>query len=125
MLSKIYWYCCGLSREFALVLIKVTLIFLNSRSDGSRTAYSTNNESVSIEVHLRSLTTSAMHPKAKLSVLKHKLNPEFSDRYVHFLQVCRNLLCVFHSSMFNVGQNQIVLWDWNTGEMMFVCFNIC
>lgn len=79
-----------------------------------------DEDSIKVEMYLRTLSTNVKHPAARLGALKHDLASNLVVRCTHNIQICRDLVCVLHSAVFEEELEQLVLWDWKKGQMLFV-----
>lgn len=67
-----------------------------------------------------SLTTFQKHPMARSSILVHEISASLASRCTNIQQLCANYICVLHSAQFDETSEELIVWDWISGEMKFV-----
>lgn len=88
--------------------------------------YSPTTNTRILRVHIRSISTNAIHPQAQQSPLKFTVIPRpgypGNTASTAFLQIAHNILAVyFHYA----PDRRVLIWDWTTSDLILVSSILC
>ncbi|KLO09974.1 hypothetical protein SCHPADRAFT_539426 [Schizopora paradoxa] len=77
------------------------------------------DETAKIVFMFVTLRTFRKHPRAHSGILMHEISTSLASRCTNIQQLCANYICFLHSAQFDDASEELIVWDWVSGEMKF------